>query len=112
MSFIRGGETITIKRRSVASTDDYGNPTYTTTTITVKDALVAIGATTEPIEASRDPIDAKLTIYLPNEVAIADGDVFVIRNTSWVKDGQGEEWVSPFVGLEGGRVIPVRRRVG
>jgi N-acyl-D-aspartate/D-glutamate deacylase len=112
MSFIRGGETITIRRRSAASTDDYGNPTYTTTTITVKDALVAIGASTEPIDASRDPIDAKLTLYLPNEVVIEDGDTFVIRNTSWVKDGQGEDWVSPFVGLEGGRVVSVRRRSG
>jgi hypothetical protein len=112
MSFIRGGETITIRRRSAASTDDYGNPTYTTTTITVKDALVAIGASTEPIDASRDPIDAKLTLYLPNEVAIDDGDVFIIRNTNWVKDGQSEDWVSPFVGLEGGRIVPVRRRSG
>lgn len=112
MSFIRGGETITIKRRSATATDAYGNPTYTTTTITVKDALVAIGASSEPIDASRDPLDAKLTIYLPNEVAVQESDTFVIRNTNWVKDGQSEEWVSPFVGLEGGRVIPVRRRVG
>jgi hypothetical protein len=112
MSFIRGGETITIKRRSATATDAYGNPTYTTTTITVKDALVAIGASSEPIDASRDPLDAKLTIYLPNEVAIQESDTFVIRNTNWVKDGQSEEWISPFVGLEGGRVIPVRRRVG
>jgi hypothetical protein len=112
MSFIRGGETITIKRRSATATDDYGNPTYTTTTITVKDALVAIGGSTEPVDASRNPLDANLTLYLPNEVVIQDNDTFVIRNTNWVKNGQTEEWISPFAGLEGGRVIPVRRRVG
>ena len=112
MSFIRGGETITIKRRSATATDAYGNPTYTTTTITVKDALVAIGASTEPVDASRNPLDAKLTLYLPNEVTVQDNDTFVIRGTNWVKDGQTEEWISPFEGLDGGRVIPVRRRVG
>jgi hypothetical protein len=112
VSFIRGGETITIRRRSKASTDDYGNPTYITTTITVKDALIALGGTSEPIEATRDPLDSKLTIYLPNEVKIEDGDTFIIRNTPWVKDGQSQEWVSPFPSLEGGQIIPVRRRVG
>ena len=112
MSFIRGGETITIRRRSATASDPYGNPTYTLTSITVKDALIAVGATTEPIDAARDPIDAKLTIYLPNEVQILEGDSFIIRNSNWVKDGQAESWVSPFPSLEGGQVIPVRKRIG
>lgn len=112
MSFIRGGETITIRRRSKASTDDYGNPTYTTTTITVKDALIAVGGTSEPVDAERDAVDSKLTIYLPNGTAVLDGDVFVIRNTNWVKDGSAEQWASPFIGLDGGVIVPVRKRVG
>jgi hypothetical protein len=112
MSFIRGGETITIRRRSAASTDDYGNPTYNLTSITVKDALIAVGGSSEPVDAQRDPIDARLTIYLPNEVQIFDGDTFIIRNTPWVKDGQAENWISPFPSLEGGQVIPVRKRSG
>ena len=112
MSFIRGGETITIRRRSAASTDDYGNPTYTTTTITVKDALIAVGGTSEPIDAERDAVDSRLTIYLPNGTVIEDGDVFIIRNSQWVKDGSAEQWVSPFTGFEGGTVLPVRKRIG
>ena len=112
MSFIRGGETITIKRRSVASTDDYGNPTYTTTNITIKDALIAIGGTSEPIDAERDAVDSKLTLYLPIDTVIQDGDVFVIRNSQWVKDGSSQQWVSPFINFEAGVVVPVRKRVG
>lgn len=112
MSFIRGGETITIRRRSKASTDDYGNPTYTTTTITVKDALVALQAGTEPIDAERNATDNKLTVYIPNGTPILEGDVFIIRNTTWVKDGQVQEWISPFSSLQGGTAIPVRQRVG
>lgn len=112
MSFIRGGETITVRRRSKASTDDYGNPTYTITTITIKDALIAIGGTSEPIDAERDAVDAKLQVYIPNGTPIEDGDTFVIRNTNWVKDGAPQEWVSPFGGLDGGTIIPVRRMNG
>jgi hypothetical protein len=112
MSFIRGGETITIRRRSVTSTDDYGNPTYSTTTITVKDALVAFGSTDEPVDASRDPVDSKITVYLPNGTAIQVGDLFVIRNTNWVQDGQSQDWVSPFTGFDSGTVVHLRKRIG
>lgn len=112
MSFIRGGETITIRRRSAAATDEYGNKTYTTTTITVKDALVAIGGSSEPIDVSRDAVDATVTVYLPNGTTVQDGDVFIIRNSQWVKDGAGLEWVSPFDNFEAGVVVPLRKRNG
>lgn len=113
MSFIRGGESITIKRRSAASTDDYGNTTHTTTNITVKDALIGVGGTSEPIDASRDAVDAQVTLYLPNGTLIQDGDIFVIRGSQWVKDGSAMEWISPFgMGFEGGVVVPLRKRNG
>lgn len=112
MSFIRGGETITITRRSATATDAYGNNTYATTTITVKDALVAIGGTSEPIDVSRDAVDSQLTIYLPNGTTVLDGDVFTIRNSKWVKNGSAQSWVSPFQSFEGGVVVPLRKRNG
>jgi hypothetical protein len=112
MSFIRGGETITIRRRSAASTDDYGNPTYTTITITIKDALIAFGGTDAPIDAERNAQDSDLTIYLPNGTAIEDNDTFIIRGVSFVKNGVAQEWQSPFAGFSGGVVVPVRKRIG
>lgn len=112
MSFIRGGETITIKRRSEADRDQYGNPVYTETTIVVKDALIAIGGTSEPIDPSRDAEDATLTLYLPNGTVIEPGDTFIVRGTKWVKDGMPQEWISPFPAAEAGVVVPVRKRRG
>jgi hypothetical protein len=112
MSFIRGGETITIKRRSATATDDYGNPTYSTTTITVRDALIAVGGTSEPVDPARDAVNASLTIYLPNGTKVHEGDVFLIRGSSWVKDGTAQEWVSPFPASEAGVVVPVRKSRG
>ena len=110
--FIRGGETITIKRRSAGSTDAHGNATYSETTIVVKEALIAVGGTSEPVDPARDAEDATLTLYLPNGTVIEAGDLFIIRSSKWVKDGMPQEWVSPFPGLEGGVVVPVRRRRG
>lgn len=111
MGFIRGGETITIKRRSEASTDEHGNPTYSFASITIRDALIGIGGTSEPIDPQRDAVDATLTLYLPEGTQIRQGDRFMIRGTEWVKDGTAQEWTSPFP-MEVGVVVPVRRRVG
>jgi hypothetical protein len=112
MSFIRGGETILVKRRDQLAVDAYGNPTYTLTTITIKDALIGIGTTDEPVDPARDAVDAKVTLYLPNGTQIQDGDVFVVRGSEWLKDGSAEEWISPFPGMETGVVVPLRRRRG
>ena len=112
MSFIRGGETIVIKRRTSTSKDDWGNSTYSVATITVKDALLAIGGTSEPVDPTRDAIDATVTLYLPNGTQIQDGDRFLIRGTEWVKDGDALEWISPFPASSAGVVVKVRRRRG
>lgn len=112
MSFIRGGETITIKRRSEAGVDDFGNPTYTTTTITVKQALIAFGGSAEPVDAEREAIDARITVYLPAGTVVEEGDVFIIRSVSWVKDGTLQSWTNPFTSFDSGVVIQLRKRNG
>jgi hypothetical protein len=112
MSFIRGGETILIKRRSQVATDDFGNPTYTVATQTIKEALIGVGGTSEPVDPARDAQDASVTVYLPAGTQIQDGDTFVIRGSEWQRDGDAQDWVSPFPGDFGGVVVPLRRRRG
>lgn len=113
MSFIRGGETITIKRRSKASTDDYGNTTHSLTSIIVKDVLVALGGGSEPVLTDRDPVDQSITVYLPNGTRVEDGDRFVIRGVEFVKAGPHQDWSSPFgPQFETGVVVSLRRRNG
>ena len=113
MSFIRGGETIQIKRRSAASEDDYGNTTHSVTTIVVKDALIAFGGSSEPVLTDRDPVDQTITAYLPNGTLVKEGDRFIIRGTEFVKAGSPQNWSSPFGSqFETGVVVPLRRRNG
>lgn len=112
MSFIRGGEAVTLRRRSETTRDEFGNPSYSTTVTTLKNALVAIGTTSEDIDVQRDAQDATVTLYLPSGTDVQDGDVFIIRGTQWQRNGDAQEWVSPFPNLDGGIVIPLRRRRG
>ncbi len=109
---IKGDEPITIIRRSSSGTvDDYGNAVYETTQIIIRDGLFAFSSTEEPVDVAREAVDAKLTLYLPHGTEIIDGDVFVIRETQWVKDGDGAGW--PVVnGFVPGVVVNVRRRRG
>lgn len=112
MSFIRGGETVVLKRRTATSRDEFGNPSYTQTMTTIKNALVAIGTTSDEVDVQRDAVDAQVTLYLPRGIEVQDGDVFVIRGSQWQRAGVAEEWISPFPALDGGIVVPLRKRRG
>lgn len=111
MSFIRGGETVTIKRRTEASVNEFGNPVYTTRNIVVRDVLIGIGTTSETIDQARDAVDATVTLYMPSDTVIEEGDRFIVRGSEWIKDGTAQVWVSPFP-MEAGVVVPLRRRIG
>lgn len=113
MSFIRGQETIQIKRRTQNAVDEWGNASYSTTTITVKNVAIAIGTTSDDVDPARDAVDATVTLYLPNGTQVLDGDTFIVRGSAWQRAGEAENWVSPFgIGFETGVVVPLRRRRG
>lgn len=110
---IRGNETITIKRSNdTGNVDDYGNPIITTQNIVIKNCLIGFGSTDEPIDVNRNPADIQLTLYLPAGTQILTGDIFIIRNTEFIKDGIAQEWFTPFGNLETGVVVGVRKRNG
>lgn len=110
---IQGNESVDIIRRSSnGGVDSYGNPVFSTTTVTISGALVAYGSSSEPVDVSRTPVDASLTVYLPAGSVIADGDVLVIRGEEWVRDGDAQEWPQLWAGFTPGVVVSVRRRRG
>ena len=110
--FIRGGETIAIKRRTKTGEDAVGQPEYSYAVQTVRDCLIAFGSTSEPTATDGTPEDVSLTLYLPPGTDVQPGDLFIVRQTEFVKDGIGQAWTSPFDGMPVGVVVPVRRRRG
>lgn len=111
---IRGSETVVIKRTVDSGTvDKYNMPITTTQSITVRNCLIAVGATNEEVNPTRNPEDVQITVYMPKGTVINDGDIFTIRNTDFVKDGMPAEWISPFSQMsDTGVVVIVRRRHG
>jgi len=104
------GETITITRSSALSTDAFGNPTYTTSTVTVDDVLVGWGSQGTNSEASRTPSDATITLYLTSALVTYPNDLFAVRGSDWLFDGQ-QDWTNPYGGVAG-TVIHLRQRRG
>lgn len=105
------GEPISVIRRAYSSVDDYGNPTWTKTTVSLGNGLVGFGGTGEPVSTDRDSIEESATLYFPAGVDVEDGDVFIIRGKYWVKDGHAQEWAS-MQNVSKGVVINVRRTDG
>lgn len=108
---LAGDEPIYIHRRTSTGVDDYGNGTFTTAPVLVRNCLLGYGSTDEPVDPARTPIDARLTLYLPHGTTVADGDTFEIRGKFWEKDGDALAW-DTVNGFEVGVVLTVRRRRG
>jgi hypothetical protein len=104
------GETITITRSTALSTDAFGNPTYTTSTVTVDDVLVGWVSQGTNSEASRTPSDATITLYLTSALVTYPNDLFTVRGSDWLFDGQ-QDWTNPYGGVAG-TVIHLRQRRG
>jgi hypothetical protein len=111
MTFFRGSETVIIKRRSPTAVDDWGNKTFSTTTITVKNCMVAFDSQNETVQPERELTDQGITLYLPNGTQIQPGDRFVVRGTEFIKDGDAQNWEAPF-NFNVGVVVKVKKRNG
>ena len=105
------GETVSIIRRTLGVVDDYGNPTFTTSTIPVAGCLVGWGSTSEPVTAEGSPIDSQMSLYMPAGSVVQDEDIFVVRGDEYVKNGAAQAW-SSMLNVSKGVVVMLRRRDG
>jgi hypothetical protein len=103
-------ESVTVTRSVLATSDDYGNPTYTPSTFTVQ-CLVGFGSTDEAVSADTNSVSSQVTLYMPAGTVIVDGDIFDIRGDSYVKDGIAQAWASTS-NVAKGVVVAVRRHDG
>jgi hypothetical protein len=103
-------ESVTVTRSVLDVVDDYGNPTYETSTFTVQ-CLVGFGSTDEAVSAETNSVSSQVTLYMPTGTVIIDGDIFGIRGDSYVKDGIAQAWASAS-GIPKGVVVAVRSHDG
>lgn len=105
------GESVVIVRRTLGAVDEYGNPTATVSQITVENCLVGWGSSSEPALADADPVTTQMTLYMPSETEVLDGDEFIVRGDYFVKNGMAQQWAS-MLNVSKGVVVGLRRRDG
>ena len=101
-------ESITQTRRSSTSTDSYGQPVYTTTSVTLQ-AMVSARVSGTNFDADQIVITDGLTIYLPANTDVQDDDKFTIRGKVYEIDGESFNWVSGLSGWNPGVVVNLQR---
>lgn len=101
-------ESITQIRRSSTSTDDYGQPVYTTTETTVQ-AIVSARISGTNFDADQIVITDGLTIYLPAGTDVQDDDRFTIRSKTYEIDGEAFEWKEGLGSWNPGVVVNLQR---
>lgn len=101
-------ELITQIRRSSNSTDEYGQPVYTTTQTSVR-AYVSARISSTNFDADQIVIADGLTIYLPAGTVVLDDDRFEIRGKTYEIDGESFEWKEGLGKWNPGVVVNLQR---
>lgn len=104
------GEPITIVTRVKSGTDDYGDDTFTESTVTVSgafDPTIGIEYT-----GSGDTVVTNPQALLPYDAPVTSTSVLVIRGDRYEVDGEPNQWRSPFTGWEAGLAVPLKRVTG
>lgn len=110
------GDQITVTTRTQTGVDDYGDPVYSTTSITRKGAFaptIGVENTTGQDQVVAQP-QALFTGQAAVEVAavISSTSALTIRGKSYEVDGDAADWRSPFTGWHAGLVVPLKRTTG
>jgi hypothetical protein len=101
-------ELITQIRRNSSGTDSHGLPVWVETTITLN-AIVAARSSSLLTEADAFTITQGLTLYLPSNTPILDGDRFEVRGKTYVIDGEPFDWRDGLGNWNPGTVVNLTR---
>lgn len=110
---IHGKETVVIERKSAIGEDDWGNPVNTVSQVTVEGCLFGWGGTNTNFGINRDITSSSATLYMPKGTVVLDGDLFIVRNERYRKDGESQVWETPVgFSLNTGVVVAIKRAEG
>lgn len=108
-----GSDTVTVIRETTDYTNlnEYGEPTKSQHSLTIKGVFVAWGATSTVEEIGRVYISNSITFYLPHGTTILPGDIFLFNNERWEKEGNAQVWNAPpsFESFAPGVVVQAKR---
>jgi len=101
-------ELITQIQRNSSGTDSHGLPVWVETRISIG-AIVAARSSSLLTEADAVTITQGLTLYLPSNTQINDGDRFEVRGKTYVIDGEAFDWRDGLGNWNPGTVVNLTR---
>lgn len=106
------GETVTRLRASSAADRFSGESTAEDWSSPDELAILGCGFdpgdSTEPLEAGRDAVLAKPTVYAPSGADVTALDRLIVRGRTWQVDGDPADYRNPLTGWEPGLVIKLK----
>jgi hypothetical protein len=96
-------ETMTIVKRSVTSTDDYGNDVLSDTSTVISQCVYTPGGSNENVVFT-DQVNTTDAFYVPEGTDVTALDAIQYKGDTYEVSGAPSHWRSPF----SGRVSPVR----
>lgn len=101
-------EPVTQIRHTSGANNAYGVPTTTSTEITLQ-AKVAPRTSQTTVGASENTITDGLTLYLASGTDVQTDDLFRVRGTTFIVDGEAFNWVSGLGSWAPGVVVDLRK---
>lgn len=107
------GEPITVTTRTQTGVDDYGDPVYSTTSITRSGAF----APTIGVENTngQDQVVTQPQVLFTGQAAadvaavVNSNSQVTVRGKNYEVDGDVPDWVSPYSGQRAGLQVPLKR---
>ena len=87
LSFFRGEDITILRKTFIAEDNDWGLPVATVTEIEAQ-AVVAFRSSTREENIEEEAFSTDLKLIFSEGTVIYPDDVFIVRGTLWVKDGE------------------------
>lgn len=110
------GEPITVATRTQTGVDGYGDPVYSTTSVTCKGAFAP--SETGKLTDGGQLVTSQPTVLFTGKDAdnvaavVTSNSQITVRGKAYEVDGEPSDWVNPFTGNHAGITIPVKRSTG
>lgn len=99
------GEPITLLANGTTSTDSYGDPVPSQTSVTVMGAFDPGGSSENEAQGTGD---ARPTVYLPPGTVVSWVDAVQVCGVTYQVDGSPNDWSNPFTSSTFGVVVKLR----
>lgn len=92
--------------------DKFGDSTGPETEILESDWIIAMNASRDDQEGTRNSVNSSATAYVPYSTKARHFDRVSVDGDVWQVAGDPQRWESPFTGYQAGATVALEKHVG